>query len=118
MAGHERKHNACSADIGGCCSGTTYVSRCKVLFVEHVMAHFVCLIRCRLGLLGPSTLGPYPYTNTGAPRKVAVNSNTLIVSHNVKANVNETSKVCNMAADAHVYSHSCLFNQHQVLPLP
>ena len=26
-AGHERKHNACRADIGGCVSGHTYISR-------------------------------------------------------------------------------------------
>jgi len=28
-AGHERKHNACRADIGGCVSGYTYISRVK-----------------------------------------------------------------------------------------
>jgi len=28
-AGHERKHNACRADIGGCVSGYTYIRRVK-----------------------------------------------------------------------------------------
>jgi len=28
-AGHERKHNACRAEIGGCVSGFTYISRVK-----------------------------------------------------------------------------------------
>ena len=28
-AGHERKHNACRAEIGGCVSGYTYISRVK-----------------------------------------------------------------------------------------
>jgi len=30
-AGHERKHNASRADIGGCVSGYTYISRVKLL---------------------------------------------------------------------------------------
>ena len=29
MAGHERKHNACRADIGGCVCGDTYISSVK-----------------------------------------------------------------------------------------
>ena len=28
-AGHERKHNACRAEIGGCVSGYTYISKVK-----------------------------------------------------------------------------------------
>ena len=28
-AGHERKHNACRAEVGGCVSGYTYISRVK-----------------------------------------------------------------------------------------
>jgi len=28
-AGHERKHKACRAEIGGCVSGYTYISRVK-----------------------------------------------------------------------------------------
>ncbi len=28
-AGHERKHNACRAEIGGCVSGYTYASRIR-----------------------------------------------------------------------------------------
>ncbi len=28
-AGHERKHNACRAEVGGCISGYTYISRVK-----------------------------------------------------------------------------------------
>jgi len=27
MAGHKRKHNACRAEIGGCVSDYTYISR-------------------------------------------------------------------------------------------
>jgi len=30
-ASHERKHNACRADIGGCVSGYTSISRVKAL---------------------------------------------------------------------------------------
>ncbi len=33
MAGHERKHNTCRADIGGCVSGYTYINRAVVLLL-------------------------------------------------------------------------------------
>ena len=35
---------ACRADIGGCCSGNTYISRVKALFAEIVYLYFAAQV--------------------------------------------------------------------------
>jgi hypothetical protein len=35
-AGHERKHNACRAEVGGCVCGYTYVRRLSGTIVMHL----------------------------------------------------------------------------------
>ncbi len=48
-AGHERKHVACRADIGGCVSGYTDISRVKLSLLEHI--DVMTLSKCACGTL-------------------------------------------------------------------
>jgi hypothetical protein len=57
--GHKRKHNACTAEIGGCVSGYTYISR-VIMVAGKLFLHAMLLMRAICGSCSHNQPGPSP----------------------------------------------------------